>query len=196
MSRAPLDLEPGMMCVAVGKVAFKPDTCARWAAAGEPVILLRQDVVPDDLKGMHSAQGLVTQLGSMRSQAAVAARGWGKPCVTGCSALVVDEAAESATLGNHRIRAGDVLSVNGTTGEVIMGAVPLAPTRLKGPIQRLLSWVDEYRTLGVLANADSPAEAQLVRIAPAALHMHINGVLVLHRAGGCRPGTTGRRASD
>nr|WDE94729.1 pyruvate phosphate dikinase 2 [Ulva prolifera] len=148
---------------AVGKVAFDPDTCAPWAAAGEPVIRLRQDVVPDDLKGMHSAQGLVTQLGSMRSQAAVAARGWGKPCVTGCSALVVDEAAESATLGDHRIRAGDVLSVNGTTGEVIMGAVPLAPTRLKGPIQRLLSWVDEYRTLGVLANADSPAEAQLAR---------------------------------
>lgn len=142
------------------------------AAAGEPVILLQNDVGPEDVKGVHIAQGILTKAGGMTSQAAVVARGWGKPCITGFSALAVDESAETATVAGQQIHAGDVLSMNGSTGEVILGAVPVAPSRLKGPVQRFLSWVDEYRTIGVLANADTPSDAQLVCLSPCATCRH------------------------
>eukprot|EP00892_Ulva_mutabilis_P007134 jgi/Ulvmu1/4793/UM020_0078.1 len=155
-----LPASPG---AAVGKIAFDSDMCERMVAAGEPVVLLRRDTTPEDFVGMHGAKGVLTQLGGMTSHAAVAARSWGKPCITGCSALRVDEAAEVATLGGVQVKPGDVLSLNGSTGEVIMGAVPVAPARLNRNVHRFLSWVDEYRTVGVLANADTPADAKLAR---------------------------------
>lgn len=148
---------------AVGKVAFDSDTGARMVAAGEPVVLLLRDTSPEDVKGMHGVKGVLTQLGSMTSHAAVVARSWGKPCITGCSALKLNDSEQAAMLGSLRVHAGDVLSLNGSTGEVIRGAVPAVPARLQGNVHRFLSWVDEYRTLGVLANADTPADARLVR---------------------------------
>lgn len=133
------------------------------AAAGEPVIFVQQQVAAQDLKSIRGAQGVLTAGGGMTSHTAVVARGWGQPCITGCSDLVVDTSNKMATLGSHCILPGDMLSINGSTGEVITGAVPMATPRVKGYLQRFLSWVDEYRTVGVLANVDTPMDAQLVR---------------------------------
>lgn len=147
----------------MGTVVFDSATCERITAGGEAVILIRKETAPEDVKAIHSAAGVLTQLGGMTSHAAVVTQGWGKPCITGCSKLMVNEAEQLATLGGRQIHAGDVLSLNGTTGEVLLGAAPVAASRLKGSVQRFLSWVDEYRTMGVRANADTPSLAKQVR---------------------------------
>ena len=133
------------------------------AAAGQPVILIRKETSPEDVKGMYSAEGVLTQLGGMTSHAAVVARGWGKPCITGCAALVVDESAKIATINGVAFAEGDYITLNGSTGEVIKGKVPVKVPALKGDVGRFLSWVDQYRKLKVLTNADTPEDAVAVR---------------------------------
>jgi phosphohistidine swiveling domain-containing protein len=151
-----------MFLSAVGQVVFDSGTAEDMAAAGTPVVLLRRETSPEDVKGMYSAQGVLTQLGGMTSHAAVVARGWGKPCITGCSALSFNEADRTVTLGGVTIAEGDMISLNGSTGQVILGAAEVALPQLKGDVQRFMAWVDEYRKLGVLANADTPADAEQV----------------------------------
>jgi pyruvate, orthophosphate dikinase len=150
---------------------FDSATAESLAAAGTPVVLVRRETSPEDVKGMWRAAGVLTALGGMTSHAAVVARGWGRPAVTGCSELQIDEAGRSARLGGATIREGDVISLNGATGEVIGGAVAVAAPALKGDVARFMAWVDGYRRLRVLANADTPADAEQVRAAttPAAM---------------------------
>ena len=162
---------------AVGQVVFDSATAEDMAAAGVSVILLRAETSPEDVKGMHSAAGVLTQLGGMTSHAAVVARGWGKPCITGCTALSIDDVDRTAALGGATLSEGDVISLNGATGEVVLGAVEVALPQLKGDVARFMEWVDGYRTLGVLANADTPADAKQVRTRSACCcsmtHLHV-----------------------
>ena len=147
----------------MGQVVFDSATAEDMAAAGVSVILLRAETSPEDVKGMHSAAGVLTQLGGMTSHAAVVARGWGRPCITGCTALSINDVDRTAALGGATLSEGDVISLNGATGEVVLGAVEVALPQLKGDVARFMEWVDGYRTLGVLANADTPADAKQVR---------------------------------
>ena len=148
---------------AVGQVVFDSKAAEELASHGTPVVLLRKETSPEDVKGMHRAQGVLTQLGGMTSHAAVVARGWGKPCITGCAGLTFDHAAGTVELGGHTLREGDVISLNGATGEVILGAAAVRPPRLSGDAERFMRWVDEHRTMRVFANADMPEDAAQVR---------------------------------
>jgi pyruvate,orthophosphate dikinase len=112
---------------------------------------------------MHAAEGILTSRGGMTSHAAVVARGWGKPCVAGCGGIVVNSEARSFTSGTLTVREGEWISLNGTTGEVILGAEPLVDPSLSGEFAEFMSWTDEYRRLGVRANADQPADARAGR---------------------------------
>lgn len=155
-----LPASPG---AAVGQVVFDSNTAEDMAAAGVSVILVRRETSPEDVKGMYSAAGVLTQLGGMTSHAAVVARGWGKTCITGCSAMSISDAQRTATIGGVTLREGDLLSLNGSTGEIILGKAPVKPPELKGDVARFMSWVDEYRRLGVLTNADTPEDAAQAR---------------------------------
>lgn len=155
-----LPASPG---AAVGQVCFSAEQAEEWRAAGLKVVLVRKETSPEDVKGMYTAEGVLTQLGGMTSHAAVVARGWGKPCITGCSTLQVDEHAGVARLNGHEIRAGDWVSLNGSTGEVVRGKQPLKAPELAGDLGRFMEWVDSHRQLGVLTNADTPEDAAEAR---------------------------------
>ena len=159
-----LPASPG---AAVGKVVFSAEEAAEQAEAGEDVILVRVETSPEDIQGMLAAQGILTARGGMTSHAAVVARGWGKCCVAGCGELEIDYAAGSFRVDaggrNLTIRRGDVISLNGTTGEVMLGAVPLAYPELPDDLTRLMAWGDDARRLGVRANADTPEDAAKAR---------------------------------
>ncbi|MYK26027.1 MAG: pyruvate, phosphate dikinase [Dehalococcoidia bacterium] len=159
-----LPASPG---AAVGKVVFSAEEAAEQAEAGEDVILVRVETSPEDIQGMLAAQGILTARGGMTSHAAVVARGWGKCCVAGCGELEIDYAAGSFRVDaggrNLTIRRGDVISLNGTTGEVMLGAVPLADPELPDDLTRLMAWGDDARRLGVRANADTPEDAAKAR---------------------------------
>ena len=159
-----LPASPG---AAVGKVVFSAEEAAEQAEAGENVILVRVETSPEDIQGMLAAQGILTARGGMTSHAAVVARGWGKCCVAGCGELEIDYAAGSFRVDaggrNLTIRRGDVISLNGTTGEVMLGAVPLADPELPDDLTRLMAWGDDARRLGVRANADTPEDAAKAR---------------------------------
>ena len=124
---------------------------------------VRIDTSPEDVGGMFAAEGILTARGGMTSHAAVVARGWGKPCVCGLGALEIDEAAGTMTLGGVTLREGDELSLNGNTGEVLKSAVALAAPEMSGSLGTFMEWVDEARTMEVLANADSPKDAAEAR---------------------------------
>ena len=161
---AGLPASPG---AAVGKVVFSAEEAAEQAEAGENVILVRVETSPEDIQGMLAAQGILTARGGMTSHAAVVARGWGKCCVAGCGDLEIDYADGSFRVDaggrNLTVRRGDVISLNGTTGEVMLGAVPLADPELPDDLNRLMDWGDETRRLGVRANADTPEDAARAR---------------------------------
>ena len=159
-----LPASPG---AAVGRVVFSAEEAAEQAEAGEDVILVRIETSPEDIQGMLAAQGILTARGGMTSHAAVVARGWGKCCVAGCGELEIDYAGGSFRVDaggrNVTVRRGDIISLNGTTGEVMLGAVPLSDPELPDDLTRLMGWGDDARKLGVRANADSPEDAAKAR---------------------------------
>jgi pyruvate,orthophosphate dikinase len=155
-----LNASPG---AAVGKAVFDSETAEQWAKNGERVILVRQETNPDDVKGMIVAQGILTARGGATSHAAVVARQIGKPCVAGCEALRVDVEARRFSADGRVVAEGEEISINGTTGEVILGAVPLIEPTMSEELKTLLGWADESRRLMVWANADYPRDAQKAR---------------------------------
>lgn len=155
-----LPASPG---AAVGQVVFSADDAEAWHAQGKSVILVRAETSPEDVGGMHAAVGILTARGGMTSHAAVVARGWGKCCVSGCSDIRVDDDAKVLYVGDKVISEGDWLSLNGSTGEVILGKEPLSPPALSGDLETFMSWADEIRVLKVMANADTPEDALTAR---------------------------------
>ncbi len=155
-----LPASPG---AAVGKVAFSAEDAETRAARGEKVILVRTETSPEDIGGMDAAQGILTARGGMTSHAAVVARGMGKCCVAGCSGLQIDEKNKTMSLASHDLGEDDFITLNGTTGEVILGEVPLVAPDLSGDFDTIMKWADDFRELGVRANADTPADARLAR---------------------------------
>ena len=152
-----LPASPGAAC---GKVVFDADEAEDRAARGEAVILLRTETSPEDIHGMHAARGIVTSRGGMTSHAAVVARGMGRPCITGAGALRIDEAARACRAGDAVIAAGDVVTIDGASGELLQGAVPTTEPALSDDFTTLMGWADRARRLGVRANAETPADAQ------------------------------------
>jgi pyruvate,orthophosphate dikinase len=148
---------------AVGRVVFHAEDAEAWKAKGEKVILARVETSPEDVAGMHAAEGVLTSRGGMTSHAAVVARGWGKPCVAGCGDIIIDYRTKTLTNGRVTVREGDWLSLNGTTGEVVLGQETLADAVLSGALETFMSWVDSMRTLRVRANADTPKDAAVAR---------------------------------
>ena len=154
-----LNASPG---AATGKAIFDADRAAELGGAGEAVILVRPETNPDDVHGMLVAQGILTARGGATSHAAVVARGLGKSCVAGAEAILVDPQRRQFTVNGQVVRENDAISIDGTTGEVFTGVIPTAETHLEDEqeLQELLSWADEFRQLGVWANADYPRDAQ------------------------------------
>ncbi|TVU19324.1 hypothetical protein EJB05_35468 [Eragrostis curvula] len=155
-----LPASPG---AAVGQIVFTAEDAEAWHAQGKDAILVRTETSPEDVGGMHAAAGILTARGGMTSHAAVVARGWGKCCVSGCSSVRVNDAEKSVAIGETVLHEGDWLSLNGSTGEVILGKQPLAPPALSGDLGTFMSWVDEVRQLKVMANADTPEDALAAR---------------------------------
>ena len=155
-----LPASPG---AATGKLVFDPDKAEALAKEGEKVILMRVETAPEDFHGMVAAQGIVTARGGMTSHAAVVARGMGKCCVAGCGDLNIDYEAGIVTVGDAVLKEGDWITLNGSTGEVLDGKIPTIEPSMSGDFQTLMSWADEFRTLGVRANADTPHDAQVGR---------------------------------
>jgi len=155
-----LNASPG---AASGAIVFDADTAAERGKAGDSVILVRWETTPDDIHGLIEAAGILTAHGGMTSHAAVVARGMGKPCVAGCEALSLDLQAKAATIGRQDLREGDVITIDGGTGEVIAGKVDLVPPQINEDFQTVLEWADELRTLKVRANADTPEDAAKAR---------------------------------
>jgi len=155
-----LPASPG---AAVGQAVFSAEDAEEWVTAGLKVVLVRKETSPEDVKGMFRSEGVLCQLGGMTSHAAVVARGWGKPCITGVPDLQVDEEAKVARINGQEIREGDFISLNGSTGEIIRGKQPLAPPKLAGDLGEFMAWVDKRRRLRVLTNADTPADASEAR---------------------------------
>ncbi len=157
-----LNASPG---AAVGEVVFTADAAEAAAEEGRDVILVRWETTPDDLHGMVAAKGILTSHGGKTSHAAVVARGMGKPCVCGAEALRIDAAGKKVTVAGTDVTLaeGDVISIDGTTGNVVLGAVELVAPKVSGDFDTILGWADEYRRLGVRANADTPDDAALGR---------------------------------
>ncbi len=152
-----LPASPG---AAVGRVVFTADAAEAWAARGEKVILVRMETSPEDIGGMHAAQGILTARGGYTSHAAVVARGMGKPCVAGCGDITVHEAERTFGVKGQTVREGDWITLNGTTGDLMLGKVPLIQPELSGDFATLMRWADAARTIGVRTNADTPADAR------------------------------------
>ncbi len=157
-----LNASPG---AAVGEAVFSAEAAVEAAAEGRKTVLVRWETTPDDLAGMIAAEGILTSHGGKTSHAAVIARGMGAPCVCGVDALKIDAEAKQATIAGTDlvIREGDMISLDGTTGIVVMGAVELVQPELAGDLDTILEWADEVRTMGVRANADNPEDAELAR---------------------------------
>jgi len=155
-----LNASPGAAC---GKIVLDADTAEQRGKAGERVILVRWETTPDDIHGLINAAGVLTAHGGMTSHAAVVARGMGKPCVAGCDALSIDFDARKITLGGQTLSEGDVLTIDGGTGAVIVGEVPLVPPQVNDHLETVLGWGDEHRRLAVRANADTPEDAAKAR---------------------------------
>ena len=165
--RAPVDVvatglnaSPGAAC---GKIVFDANRAEELGRAGESVILVRWETTPDDIHGLIKAKGVLTAHGGMTSHAAVVARGMGTPCVAGCEQLTIDVEAGTANLAGHELGEGDVLTIDGGAGHVIVGEVPLVPPQINEDFQTILAWADELRRLGVRANADTPEDAAKAR---------------------------------
>ena len=146
-----------------GKAVFDADRAEEMGRAGEKVILVRAETSPDDVHGMLVAQGILTARGGATSHAAVVARGLGKPCVSGAEAIKIDSEGRQFSADGVVVKEGDLISINGSTGEVMLGAVPMVEPELSAELRKLLSWADETRRLGVWANADYPRDARKAR---------------------------------
>ncbi len=155
-----LPASPG---AAVGRVVFSAEDAEKWASRGEKVVLVRPETSPEDIGGMHAAQGILTARGGMTSHAAVVARGMGKCCIAGCGAININEEGRYFVVNTHIVKEGDYITLNGTTGEVILGQVPLIQPELSGDFATIMKWVDEFRKIGVRANADTPKDARVAR---------------------------------
>jgi len=153
---AGLAASPG---AATGEVAFTADEAEKMAADGRDVILVRTETSPEDIHGMHAAKGVLTARGGMTSHAAVVARGMGRPCVTGAGMLKIDVALGTLKVGAVTVTRGDVITIDGATGQVFKGRVPMRRPELTGDFAILMGWADEVRKLKVRANADTPADA-------------------------------------
>ncbi|HZZ66301.1 MAG TPA: pyruvate, phosphate dikinase [Candidatus Baltobacteraceae bacterium] len=157
-----LNASPG---AASGAAVFDADTAQAWGKAGKAVILVRVETTPDDVHGMIAARGVLTAKGGATSHAAVVARGMGKPCVSGCEALHIDRRARTAQIGPSTFKEGDPITIDGTTGAVVIGELKLIdpPSKLPEWLSTFLSWADDMRTMEVWANADTPEDAQKAR---------------------------------
>ena len=157
---AGLPASPG---AAVGKLVFDAGEAERLGTAGEAVILVREETSPEDIHGMHAAKGIVTARGGMTSHAAVVARGMGRPCVCGAGELVIDLAARELRSRGRTFKAGDVVTVDGSKGEVLAGSAPMIEPELTGDFGALMGWADQVRRLKVRANAETPLDARNAR---------------------------------
>jgi pyruvate,orthophosphate dikinase len=155
-----LPASPG---AASGKIVFSADEAEAMANRGERVILVRTETSPEDIHGMHAAKGILTVRGGMTSHAAVVARGMGRPCVAGAGDLRIDYATGTLAVRNHIVRAGGMITINGSTGEVILGEVPTLEPQMSGDFATLMGWADEIRTLRVRANAETAIDARAAR---------------------------------
>jgi pyruvate,orthophosphate dikinase len=155
-----LPASPG---AAVGKVVFTADEAEARVRAGDKVILVRIETSPEDIHGMHAAEGILTARGGMTSHAAVVARGMGKCCVSGCGAIRIDYAANEMQVDGHAVRAGDFLTLDGSSGEVMIGAIPTVTPELGAGFDELMKWADKAREVKVRTNADTPGDARIAR---------------------------------
>ncbi len=153
-----LPASPG---AASGEIVFSADEAEAMKAQGKKVILVRAETSPEDIHGMHAAEGILTTRGGMTSHAAVVARGMGKPCVSGAGALRIDYATNTMVVGQHHLKRGDHITVDGSTGQVLLGKVQMVEPELSGEFGTLIGWADAVRKLGVRANADTPNDARV-----------------------------------
>src|SRR3546814_4821214 len=155
-----LPASPG---AASGTVTFSADKAEAMAADGAKVLLVRVETSPEDIHGMHAAQGILTTRGGMTSHAAVVARGMGRPCVAGAGELRVDYKNRTMFVRDITIKAGDRITIDGSTGEVMLGEVPTVQPKLAGDFAAVMGWADKIRRLKVRANADTPEDARTAR---------------------------------
>jgi pyruvate,orthophosphate dikinase len=155
-----LPASPG---AAVGKIAFTAEEAEKRVADGEKIILVRRETEPADIGGMHVSEGILTSTGGMTSHAAVVARGMGTPCVAGAGAVHIDSASRQLKIGDATYGPDSVLSIDGSTGEVMEGSVPLVEAKLSGPFGTIMKWADKYRTLKIRTNGDTPTDARVAR---------------------------------
>ncbi len=155
-----LNASPG---AAIGKIVFNPDEAEKRALSGEKIILVRIETCPDDIHGLVPAQGVITSRGGMTSHAAVVARGMGKPCVAGCEALKINLDREEMVVGTKTFKNGDIVSIDGTTGEIFEGSILTSEPDFSEDFRHILQWADSVRRLGIRTNADTPADAKLAR---------------------------------
>jgi pyruvate,orthophosphate dikinase len=155
-----LPASPG---AASGKVVFTAEEAEKLARAGEKVILVRRETSPEDIGGMHAAQGILTSTGGMTSHAAVVARGMGKPCVAGAGEVRIDSRAGALAVRGTTVKAGEQITLDGSTGEIMLGVVPTVQPAMSADFAELMKWADEVRTLGIRANAETPADAAQAR---------------------------------
>jgi pyruvate, orthophosphate dikinase len=147
----------------VGQAVFNAETAVEWKENGKKVILVRAETSPEDISGMNAAEGILTARGGMTSHAAVVARGMGKCCVSGAESVTVSEIEKKFRVGDIVVNEGDLITLDGSTGEVFLGEVPTVNPELSGYFGTIMEWSDKYRTLGVRTNADTPRDAQVAR---------------------------------
>ncbi|MBL8866457.1 MAG: pyruvate, phosphate dikinase [Planctomycetia bacterium] len=150
---------------ASGKVILSAEAAVEYAAKhpNEPIMLVRKETSPEDVAGMHLARGILTSTGGKASHAAVVARGWGKPCVVGCEAVKIDEKNQTITIAGQTVKAGDFITINGTTGDVMIGKVETIAPSMTGDFATLMTWADKVRKLKIRTNADSPVDSLKAR---------------------------------
>ena len=152
-----LPASPGAAC---GQIVFTAEDAKAWAANGKKVVLVRLETSPEDIEGMKAAQGILTVRGGMTSHAAVVARGMGTCCVSGCTAITMDEENKKFELNGKVYHEGDELSIDGSTGNIYDGIIPTVDATIEGEFDRIMTWADKYRKLGVRTNADTPRDAK------------------------------------
>jgi len=155
-----LGASPGAAC---GKVVFNAEDAVKWKERKEKVVLVRLETSPEDITGMKASEGILTVRGGMTSHAAVVARGMGTCCVSGCGEIIMDEKNKQFTLGGKTFHEGDPISIDGTTGNIYAGLVPTVDATIVGEFERVMSWADRFRRLGVRTNADTPKDARKAR---------------------------------
>lgn len=155
-----LPASPG---AAAGKIVLDADTAEQWAGRGEKVILVRVETSPEDIHGMHAAQGILTARGGMTSHAAVVARGMGRPCVSGASGVSIDREGRTLRIGPQELKEGDEITLDGANGQVMLGTVPTVEPELAGDFGTLMEWADESRRMRVRTNAETPADCAIAR---------------------------------